>query len=258
MDAIVDALADQNAELASLLAGRTEEDALRPSACEGWTVSDVVLHLAQTNELARASAEGRLFAEAADAGWTTGDATDAYPDRDPVDAVAALSVDHQRDQPWVQIRDRWQESVVTMQDAFRAADPHARVTWVAGELAARTLATTRLAETWIHTGDVAVGLGVTVAPTDRLWHVTRLAWRTLPHAFAREGRPPPGPVAFDLVGPSGDRWAFGTDNGAPTTIRGTALDLCLVASRRVLPSETGLAGEGPDAAAVLELVRTWA
>jgi uncharacterized protein (TIGR03084 family) len=258
MDAIVDALADQNAELASLLAGRVEEDALRPSACEGWTVADVVLHLAQTNELARASVQGSLFAEAAGAGWTTGDATDAYPGMDPIDAAAALSVAHQRDQPWGQIRARWQESVVTMQDAFRAADPHARVTWVAGELAARTLATTRLAETWIHTGDVAVGLGVTVAPTDRLWHVTRLAWRTLPHAFAREGLPPPGPVAFDLVGPSGDRWAFGADDGAPTTIRGTALDLCLVASRRVRPDETGLAGEGPDAAGVLRVVRTWA
>jgi uncharacterized protein (TIGR03084 family) len=260
MDAIVDALADQNAELASLLAGRSEAEARQPSACEGWSVADVVLHLAQTNEMARASVEGRLFAAAADAGWMTSDTRAAAETNglDPIDAAADLSVARERDQPWVQIHDRWQESVVTMQDAFRAADPSARVTWVAGELAARTLATTRLAETWIHTGDVAVGLGVTMPPSDRLRHVVRLAWRTLPYAFQRAGRPAPGPVAFDLVGPSGDHWAFGTGEGAPTTIRGTALDLCLVASRRVAPSDTGLVGEGPDAPAVLELVRTWA
>jgi uncharacterized protein (TIGR03084 family) len=260
MDGIVDALADQNAELASLLAGRSEDDAHGPSACDGWTVADVVLHLAQTNEMARASVEGRLFAAAADAGWMTTDTrTAAEADGvDPIDAAADLSVARERDQPWIAIRDRWQESVVTMQDAFRAADPSARVTWVAGEMAARTLATTRLAETWIHTGDVAAGFGVTVPPSDRLRHVVRLAWRTLPYAFRRAGRPEPGSVAFDLAGPWGDRWTFGIGEGARTTIRGTALDLCLVASRRVAPRDTGLTGEGPDADAVLELVRTWA
>jgi uncharacterized protein (TIGR03084 family) len=257
MDAIVDAVTAQNAELAGLLAGRSEDEARQPSACAGWTVADVMLHLAQTNEMAHASVEDRLVAAAADAGWLV-DPADLDPAVDRIDAAADLSVARERDQPWVQIHDRWQESVDGMEAAFRAADPHARVTWVAGQMAARTLATTRLAETWIHTGDVAVGLGVTVPPTDRLWHVTRLAWRTLPHAFARDGRPPPGPVAFELVAPSGERWAFGTGEGAPTTIRGAALDLCLVASRRVAPADTGLEGEGPDAVAVLEVVRTWA
>ena len=125
-------------------------------------------------------------------------------------------------------------------------------------MAARTLATTRLAETWIHTGDVASGFGISLVPSERLVHVARLAWRTLPYAFARDGRDPPGPVAFELVGPSGDRWDFGTDADAPTTIRGPGVDLCLVASRRVTPEETALTGTGPDAEAVLELVRTWA
>ncbi len=55
MEAIVDALTEQNAELAGFLAGRSEDEAHQPSACEGWTVSDVVLHLAQTNQVAQAS-----------------------------------------------------------------------------------------------------------------------------------------------------------------------------------------------------------
>ena len=177
---------------------------------------------------------------------------------DPVDAAAARSVELERDQPWSAIHERWRTSATTLEDAFRAADPHARVPWVAGELAVRTLATTRLAETWIHTGDVAYGLGTALEPSDRLWHVTRLAWRTLPYTFARAGREPPGPVAFALAGPHGDAWDFGTDDGAPTTIRGSAVDLCQVAARRVAAEDTGLVGEGPDAEVVLELVRTYA
>lgn len=253
VDAIVDVLAAENAALAALLAGRDATEAARPSACAGWSVGDVVLHLAQTNELALSSVQG-TFPELA-----TAFARDRQPDGpDPVDAAAGLTVELDRHQGWAAIHERWRRSTANLDQAVRSADPHARVTWVAGELAVQTLATTRLAETWIHTGDIAAGLGVTVAPTDRLWHVVRLAWRTLPYAFARAGRDAPGPVALALVGPGGDAWDFGTDVDAPTTISGPGVDLCCVASRRVAPEATALVGEGPDAAAVLELVRTWA
>jgi hypothetical protein len=43
-----------------------------------------------------------------------------------------------------------------------------------------------------------------------------------------------------------------------TVVRGGAVDLCRVASRRVPASETSLRATGPDGDAVLELVRTWA
>ncbi len=39
-------------------------------------------------------------------------------------------------------------------------------------------ATTRLAEAWLHTGDVLEPLGIEQPATDRLWHIARLAWRT--------------------------------------------------------------------------------
>ena len=62
MQQIVAALAEQQDELAGFVAGIGEDDWARPSACEGWTVADVLLHLAQTNEMAIGSATGR-FAE---------------------------------------------------------------------------------------------------------------------------------------------------------------------------------------------------
>ena len=117
---------------------------------------------------------------------------------------------------------------------------------MAGTLTVRTLAATRLSEAWIHTGDVGYALGSVPPPTDRLRHVARLAWRTLPYAFARSGRRLSGPVAFHLRAPSGEAWEFEPDEPATTTVRGDAAELCLVAARRLDPAETSLGGEGPD------------
>lgn len=52
MEEIVAALAAQQSELATMLAGLDDGGWPRPSRCGGWSVADVVLHLAQTNELA--------------------------------------------------------------------------------------------------------------------------------------------------------------------------------------------------------------
>lgn len=249
MDEILSALAAQQAELAGLLAGRDDEDWQRASPCEGWTVADVVLHLAQTDELAIASAQGRLDAVAEGFGAGPGSGT--------VDDTAALMVAEQRDVSVRALHERWQTGVDTLQSVLTSGDPHERVQWVAGQLSLHTLATTRLAETWIHTGDVAEAFGIELAPTDRLRHIARLAWRTLPYAFERSGRELHGPVAFELRGPTGDEWSF-VGAEPVTVVRGDGVELCMVAARRVDPAATGLRGEGPDVDAVLELVRTYA
>jgi uncharacterized protein (TIGR03084 family) len=251
VDEILPDLAAQHAELGGLLGDLDDAGWRRPTPCAGWTVADVVLHLAQTDDLATASATGSF--PTALARLTEG----LGPARD-VDEGAALMVERERGIEPGALHERWARGTGELRAALAACDPGARVRWVAGELTARTLATTRLAETWIHTCDVADALGVELAPTARLRHVARLAWRTIPYAFARAGRPAPGPVAFELTGPGGERWELRPDGPARTTIRGHAHDLCRVAARRVAPERTSLEGEGPDAAAVLELVRTYA
>jgi uncharacterized protein (TIGR03084 family) len=232
-------------ELDGLLEGLSASDWSLPSACAGWTVADVVLHLAHTNELATLSARGEL------------PPVTAVPDAGAIDDGADAAVAQQRGAPAEEIHRRWARSADDMCEALLACDPSARLQWVAGTLAARTLATTRLAETWIHTGDVFFAFGGGPPPTDRLWHIARLAHRTLPYAFGREGLTMRGEVAFRLVGPNGEEWSFGPDD-APTVIRGSGVELCQVASRRVPPSATSLLGDGPDAADVLAVVRTWA
>lgn len=244
----VDALEAQDAELQAIVGPLDEADLLAPSRCPGWTVADVLLHLAQTDEMAVASLEGRLDEYAA----AVGD----LPPGASVDDLAGHLVERERTTAPA-ARERWQAAAAAQLAAFRAADLDARVVWVAGELAARTLASTRLTETWIHTVDVAVAFGDPPAATERLWHTARLAWRTVPYALAQEGRSPQGAVAFELTAPDGSTWRFGDDD-APTTVRGTALDLCTVAGQRADARATGLSATGPDGDAVLALVRTFA
>ena len=120
------------------------------------------------------------------------------------------------------------------------------------------MSTTRLAETWIHAGDIADAAGVTLAPTDRLRLIARLAWRTLPYAFASAGREMAGPVALYLSSPHDAPWEFVPEEPARTTVRGRADELCAVAARRLERAQTSLEADGPDADAVLTLIRTYA
>jgi uncharacterized protein (TIGR03084 family) len=250
MEEIVGSVTEQQAELDSLLAPLDDAGWAEPSACAGWSISDVVLHMAQTNEMATASARGQLPELMARMYEGVRPATD-------IDDGAALMVEKERGAPPAEVDARWKASCRDLRDALLACDPSDRLQWVAGELAARTLGTTRLAETWLHTLDVADGVGAELAPTDRVQPVARLAWRTIPYAFQRAGREAPGPVAFRLTAPSGAAWHYGDDD-APTRIAGSGYELCLVAGQRLRAEDTSLVGEGPRADEVLELVRTFA
>ena len=246
------ALAAQHAELAELVDQCSTDAWERPTPCVGWDVADVLLHLAQTDELAITSARGELPLLA------DGLMGNLQSQTMSVDEAAAAQVAAERATGGAAIRHRWHDASLGMLAAFAAADPHQRVTWVTNQLSVETLAATRLSECWIHTGDIAVALDVRLEPTDRLRHIVRLAWRTLPYAFERADLKLHGPLALDLTGPNGDRWRFDPDAPPLTTIRGSAADFCDVAARRVEAGATDLVGTGPDSEAVLRVVRTYA
>lgn len=246
MDDIVAALDDQQVELDEILRGFDAVEWASPSRCAGWTKSDVILHLAQTNEMAIGSLTG-----------TYDEVLNGFIDEldfaSNVDDGAGLMVEKERGATGAEVYERFQQTVSDLMGLFWAADAHDRVQWVAGTLSAQTLATTRLAETWIHTNDVA-----SPPPSTRLKYIARLAWRTLPYAFQRAGREMKGTVAFELEGTNGKPWVFAPTEQADTVVRGLAVDLCNVAAQRATAPGTSLVAEGPDAAGVLELVRTFA
>lgn len=253
VDEILTALTEQQRELDDVLASLTEPQWATPTPrCPGWTVTDVILHLSQTDELAIASVTGRFpYKLEVLAGGSA-------PAEVSVDAGAAALVDRERGAPPSEVYDRWRSGAASLLRAFGQIEPGARVQWVMGDMAARTLATTRLAECWIHTGDVLAAFDRPIEPASRLRHVARLAWRTIPYAMSSAGQRLSGPVRFDLTGPAGERWEFAPEEPAATTITGPALDLCLVAGQRMPASRSSLRGSGPDADAVLSLVRTFA
>lgn len=244
------ALTEQHRELDGMLAGLDGDAWTRPvPSCPGWVVTDVVLHLAQTDELVVASADGG-FADARSR--ITGGAADRT-----VDDVVGLMVERERGASGPTVLARWRAASAAARSSLAGSDPRRLLPWFVGELPARTMATTRLSECWIHTHDVADTVGVALTPGDRLHHIARLAVRTVPYAFTRAGRPAPGPVAAHLTAPDGGTWEFG-DSDAPTVVTGPAIDFCLVAARRLDPAASALTATGPDAADVLRLVRTYA
>lgn len=250
MEAITTALREQHDELDGLLSGLDDAGWARPvPGCPGWSIADVVLHLAQTDELVVSSL---------DAGFSAA-AEKMLPDAigETVDHTVDRLVEHERGASGPEVLARWRAASSAMREVFAASDARRPMPWVVRDLPARTMATTRLSECWIHTHDVADAVGAELVPGDRLRHIARLAVRTVPYAFTRAGLPAPGPVAARLTAPAGDTWTFGDDDAA-TVVTGPAIDFCLIAARRLDPTTSAVTATGPDADDVLRYVRTYA
>src|SRR5581483_12245999 len=92
MGEVLTGLAEQDDELDGLVSGLDDNGWATPSRCPGWSVADVVLHLAQTDEMAAASADGRFSAATA----TFGVAPSDVPVGATVDDLAGRAVAAER------------------------------------------------------------------------------------------------------------------------------------------------------------------
>jgi uncharacterized protein (TIGR03084 family) len=256
---IFDDLQAEQDRLEQILLGLDEGQWASPSGAQGWSVADVVLHLAQSEETVEASATRSSVAVGLGAapGGTVEDRAES--------AVRA-----ERDMPAAEVFGRWQRARRDAMAALRAADatdPDEPVPWVAGPLKPATLATTRLTEHWAHGLDITGPLGIALPDTARLRHVAWLAHRTLPYAMQLDGETPapvrceltpPGDSGPDNFGPDGSGvWRFGPAE-AESVITGPARDFCRVAVRRLDPGQTALRAQGPAGATALRLLRTFA
>src|SRR5579862_7090380 len=217
---VFDDLSAEESRLDDILARLDEAQWLAPSGANGWTVADVVLHLAQSEEAVQATMTGGDMRSglAAVHGTTMDERADA--------AVRA-----ERAAP-AEVFDRWQRARLGALAALTAGDPDRAVTWVTGPIKPATLATTRLAEHWAHGLDITGPLDIAFPDTDRLRHIAWLAHRTLPYAFALAGEGA-SDVRCDLTAPDGaSSWRFGPDD-AGSEISGPAGAFCRVAAQRL-------------------------
>jgi uncharacterized protein (TIGR03084 family) len=240
---VMDDFVAEALRLQGILGQLTQTQWQAESGADGWSVADVVLHLAQSDEAVAASAAGA---------YQRGDVAAAGT----VDDWAARLVDAERTTPDL-VFARWREARDAAVEALREADPELPLRWVAGTMKPATLTTTRLAEYWAHGLDVTEPLGIDFPDTSRLRHIAWLAHRTLPYALSRAGQEPAA-VRCSLTAPDGPTtWTFGPEE-AESQIIGTASAFCRVAAQRLDPADSGLQATGPHGAAALRVVRTYA
>jgi uncharacterized protein (TIGR03084 family) len=242
---IFEDLAAEQERVERILAGLGAGQWLAESGCAGWTVADVVLHLAQSEEAVEATAaHGHLRAGLAAVTGNT------------VEERADAAVRMERAAP-AEVFARWRRARRAALAALRTADPDQAVEWMVGSVKPATLATTRLAEQWAHGLDIAGPLGLDFPDTERLRHVAWLAHRTLPYALSLAGLPPV-PVRCEVTAPGGEQiWRFGPPD-AQSSITGAAGEFCRVAVRRLDPGETGLRACGPHGETAVRMLRTFA
>jgi len=243
---VFDDLAAEQERLEGILGGLDEAQWMSASGAAGWTVADVVLHLAQSEESVVATVSGAdLRAGLRDRAGGT------------VDELMAELVRAQRGPAPGAVFGRWQRARRAALDALRAADPDRPLPWVAAPVKPATLATTRLAEHWAHGLDITGPFGIEFRDTERLRHVAWLAHRTLPYSMTRAGEQP-AQVWCELTAPDGaTMWQFGPPD-AESAIAGAAGDFCRVAAQRLSPDQSRLRTRGPQGATALRLLRTYA
>jgi uncharacterized protein (TIGR03084 family) len=214
---------------------------------QGWTIRDQVTHLAFFDD-------ATLLALTDPAGFAEQRASLLASGPTFPDAVAERfrHLTGDRCLAW------FPRSRTTLLDAYRNAEPGARLPWYGVEMGVASSATGRLMETWAHGQDILDTIGQARASTARLRHVADIGVRTLTFSFQVHGRQAPTvAVRVELDGPDGERWEWGPCD-APNVVRGAVADFCLVVTQRRNVADTGLQVIGAVASEWMSLAQAYA
>jgi len=274
LEDLVGDLVAEHQVLDEMVAGVHETSWDLPTPAEGWAVRDQVSHLAFFDEAATlALIDPEAFSERAQSVLSGGS--------DPMDEHLRRG----RAMAPEDLLEWWRKARRGLTEAAPSSPPGTRVPWYGPPMALESLISARVMETWAHGQDVADALGVLRVPTDRLRHVAHIGVRARPFSYAVRGLElPSGSVRVELDAPSGERWeweARGVDaratagaTGDPVddasgktqdgatgeigTVRGTALDFCLVVTQRRHVDDTGLEVDGALASGWMRIAQAFA
>jgi enediyne biosynthesis protein E11 len=242
----ITALTDECDSLDEHLTVLADEQWQLPTPAPGWTIAHQVAHLAATFRLAGlAASDGAAFNS-----LVAGLSSDFGAN------VRNAMAGYLADPPAVLLR-RWQAERATAVAALADHPADAPVPWLVNPLPPSVLATAGMMEAFAHGQDVADALGYRPERTDRIRFVTEFVVRTWEFGYQARGELPPS-VAFryELTGPSGDCWTFGPE-AAEQRITGSAVDLCLLATRRRHPADLDIRACGPDAEHWVEIAQCY-
>ena len=211
-------------ELADLSRTLTPAHWRLQSAFYGWAPWDEVAHLCYFDETALlAATDAEAFARdtaALNAVLETGK---------EISAIAREKYGHLEG---LALLARWEPIAMRLVDVLAALDPKARLPWYGPTMSARSFATARLMDTWAHGQDVWDVVRRPRPLTVRLKHIAHIGVTTFGWTFVNRKLPVPEVTPFiELEAPDGDTWRWG-DPASGESVRGTALDFCLVVTQR--------------------------
>jgi uncharacterized protein (TIGR03084 family) len=236
----------EHVELDLLLAELRDSEWDRETPAEDWTIRDQVGHLAFFDEQARtAVAEPEAFMH----GLEAAAADIAAFTNNPLEKGRAMTP--------AEVLGWWRNARSQMLASFEGLESKQRVPWFGPPMSSSSFVTARLMETWAHGQDVFDALGRDREPTDRLRHVAFLGVRARPYSYIMNGlEAPTDEVRVELRAPGGQTWVFG--DSQIESVRGSALDFCLVVTQRRHLDDTDLEVEGPSAAKWMSIAQAFA
>lgn len=243
-------LADLEAEgddLDALVSGLSADQWRLPTPAPRWTIAHQISHLASSARLAALAATdpaaftsrreelGKDFNETTDAGAAE------FADSPPEKLLA-----------------HWRDTRRALEDALAAVPAGQRLPWIVTPISPATMASVRLMELFGHGQDVADALGVERPGTDRIVHLARFGVRTRDYAFVSRGLTVPAEeFLVRLAAPGGGEWTWGPEDAAQS-VRGPALDFCLLVTQRRHRDDLSLVASGPDADRWLDIAQAYA
>ncbi|GAA3430996.1 TIGR03084 family metal-binding protein [Kutzneria kofuensis] len=247
ISALVADLVAESADADSLVADLPAERWAASTPAPGWTIAHQVAHLAWTDRQATlAATDEEAFADTVEQAQAnpTGFvdlAAEAWSQQDPAELLVE----------WRRGRNELAQALVNVPSGQK-------LPWFGPPMAAASMATARIMETWAHGQDIADTLGVRREPTARLRHVAHIGVRAMGFAFQINGLPVPAePIRFELSGPDGDTWTW-NDEGAANRITGPALDFCFLVTQRRHLDDLDLTVVGPVAEQFVRVAQAFA
>lgn len=213
-------LAESEALAQTITGGDLAHDA--PTLFKEWTVDQILRHLHMWNEAAALSLRDpeefvAMLQEALPKMATGG--MRAYED----DRYGDLSGEN--------LREVWIKGARATADAFREADPEARLPWAGPPMSAQSSISARLMETWAHGQAIYDALGIDRQDEDRIYPIAELGVRTFGWTYSVRGEERPGVKPhIRLTAPSGEVWAFNEER-ADERIEGPATAFCQVVTQ---------------------------
>jgi uncharacterized protein (TIGR03084 family) len=244
IDQLATELRDEQNALDEVVVTLSDDQWQTQSPSPGWTVADQIGHLTYFDAAAVLACEDRerFRSEAA--------VLRASADIDALTLGRGLA-------PTERLR-TWRGNRARLFVVSSGLDETTRIPWYGPSMGAKSFVTARLMECWAHGQDVCDAVGADHRATDRLRHVAQLGYRTRSWSYVNRGLDVPEvPVQVELVAPSGETWLFGPSDGAET-IRGPAVDFCLVVTQRRHLDETSLVVDGESAREWMGIAQTFA